>query len=122
MHCRCPHCPSTLLVVILVLLLERGDRDTVQITLAGLCDPATTLLLIPLQNTDLLERLADLAVDCTGSVDVVRGARATVLGAAVDLAETANTDGLAHVDVAGDGCGADVEPACKSEIGTLCKS
>ena len=28
----------------------------------------------------------------------------------VDLAETANTDGLAHVDVAGDGGGADVEP------------
>jgi hypothetical protein len=28
----------------------------------------------------------------------------------VDLAETANTDGLAHVDVAGDGGGANVEP------------
>ena len=28
----------------------------------------------------------------------------------VDLAETANTDGLAHVDVAGNGGSADVEP------------
>lgn len=28
----------------------------------------------------------------------------------MDLAETANTDGLAHVDVAGDGGGANVEP------------
>jgi len=28
----------------------------------------------------------------------------------VDFSETANTDGLAHVDVAGDGSGADVEP------------
>lgn len=28
----------------------------------------------------------------------------------MDLAETANTDGLAHVDVAGNGGGADVEP------------
>ena len=28
----------------------------------------------------------------------------------MDLAETANTDGLAHVDVASDGGGADVEP------------
>lgn len=28
----------------------------------------------------------------------------------MDLAETANTDGLAHVDVAGDSGGADVEP------------
>jgi hypothetical protein len=28
----------------------------------------------------------------------------------VDLSQTANTDGLAHVDVAGDGGSADVEP------------
>lgn len=28
----------------------------------------------------------------------------------MDLAETANTDGLAHVDVTGNGSGADVEP------------
>ena len=38
------------------------------------------------------------------------GTAATVLGSAVDLAETANTDSLAEVDVAGDGGGADVEP------------
>lgn len=41
---------------------------------------------------------------------MVRGAVAAVLGSAVNLAETANTDGLAEVDVAGDGGGADVEP------------
>jgi hypothetical protein len=41
---------------------------------------------------------------------VLGGTAATVLGSAVDLAETANTDGLAEVDVAGDGGGADVEP------------
>ena len=41
---------------------------------------------------------------------MVGGASATVLGRAVDLAEAANTDGLAHVDVAGDGGGADVVP------------
>lgn len=41
---------------------------------------------------------------------MVRGAVATVLGGTVDLAEAANTDGLAEVDVAGDGGGADVEP------------
>lgn len=28
----------------------------------------------------------------------------------MDLSQTANTNGLAHVDVAGDGSGADVEP------------
>jgi hypothetical protein len=43
---------------------------------------------------------------------VVRGTRATVLGATVDLAETADTDGLAHVDVAGDSGGTDVVPEC----------
>ena len=33
-----------------------------------------------------------------------------IFDAPVDLAETADTDGLAHVDVAGNGGGADVEP------------
>jgi hypothetical protein len=41
---------------------------------------------------------------------VVGGARAAVLGATVDLAETADTDGLAHVDVTGDSGGTDVVP------------
>lgn len=38
------------------------------------------------------------------------GTDTPVLGGTVDLAETADTDGLAEVDVAGDGGGADVEP------------
>lgn len=38
------------------------------------------------------------------------GAGTTVLGGTVDLAETADTDGLAGVDEAGDRGGADVEP------------
>lgn len=41
---------------------------------------------------------------------MVRGARAAILLAPVDLAQTANTDGFAEIDVAGDGGGADVEP------------
>lgn len=41
---------------------------------------------------------------------MVGGARAAVLLATVDLAETADTDGLAQVDVARDGGGAHVEP------------
>ena len=38
------------------------------------------------------------------------GADTPVLGGTVDLSETANTDGLAEVDVAGDGGGTNVEP------------
>lgn len=38
------------------------------------------------------------------------GTAATVLGGTVDLAETADTNGLAEVDVAGDGGSTDVEP------------
>lgn len=38
------------------------------------------------------------------------GTAASVLGGTVDLAETADTDGLAEVDVAGDGSSTDVEP------------
>lgn len=63
-----------------------------------------------LEDTDLLKSLEDLAVDGAGGVDVVGGTAATVLGGAVDAAEAANTDGLAEVDVAGNGGGADVEP------------
>ena len=41
---------------------------------------------------------------------MVGRAGAAVLGATVDLAQTANTDGLAHVDVTGDSGGTDVVP------------
>lgn len=41
---------------------------------------------------------------------MVHGSGSAVLGAAVDLGETADTDGFAEVDVAGYGGGADVEP------------
>lgn len=83
---------------------------TVKITLASLSYPPATLVLVELNDADLLEGLDDLAVDAAGGVNVLRGARAPVLGGAVDLPETADTDGLAEVDVARDGGGADVEP------------
>jgi len=83
---------------------------TVKITLALLGDAAATLVVIDLEDLDLLEGLHDLAVNAARGGDVVRGTAAAVLGAAVDLAETANTDGLPEVDVAGNGSGADVEP------------
>lgn len=41
---------------------------------------------------------------------MVGRAGATVLGSTVDLAQTADTNGLANVYVTGDGGGADVEP------------
>lgn len=99
-----------LVILILLLGLSGGLGNSVQITLAGLGDASATLLLVLLENTNLLEGLHDLAVDGAGGVDVLGGARATVDGSAVDLAEAADTDGLAEVDVAGDGGGADVEP------------
>jgi hypothetical protein len=101
---------SNLLVILLLLGLESGHGDTVQITLAGLGDAAATLVLIDLKDTDLLKRLADLAVDGAGGVNVTAGAGTAVLGGTVDLAKTADTDSLAHVDVAGNGSSADVVP------------
>lgn len=103
---------NCLLVILIILLLglSSGLSNTVQITLAGLGDAAATLLLILLKDANLLEGLDDLAVDGARGVDVVGGTRATVLGGTVDLAKTADTDGLAEVDVAGDRGGADVEP------------
>ena len=73
-------------------------------------DATATLLVVLLQDLDLLKGLHDLAIDAAAGIDVVRRTAAAVLGAAVDLAETADTDGLPEVDVAGDGGGADVEP------------
>jgi hypothetical protein len=101
-----------LLVILLVLLigLSRGLGDTVQITLAGLSDAASTLLLVVLEDTNLLEGLEDLAVNGARGIDVPGGSVASVLGGAVDLAEAADTNRLAEVDVAGDRGGADVEP------------
>lgn len=89
---------------------RRDFELTVQVTLAGLGDAAATLLLVVLDDVDFLEGLENLAVDGAGGVDVVRGADTTVPGGTVDLAEAADTDGLAEVDHAGDGGGADVEP------------
>lgn len=99
-------------LLLVFLLLDSRPGNAVQVTLAALGDAATALLLVDLDNTDLLEGLQDLAVDLAGGVDVVRGPRAAVLGRAVHLAEATDTDGLAEVDVAGDGGGADVEPEC----------
>jgi hypothetical protein len=101
---------NLLVILILLLGLSGGLGNTVQITLTGLGDAAATLLLVLLEDTDLLKGLHDLAVDGAGGIEVLGGTAAAVLGGAVDLAQTANTDGLAKVDVAGDRGGADVEP------------
>ena len=101
--------PITMLTSHICEIVEIG-KLTVQITLAGLGDPAASLVLILLEDTNLLKGLHDLAVNGAGGIDVVGWARATVAGGAVDLAKTADTDGLAEVDVAGDGRGADVVP------------
>lgn len=96
--------------LLLLLFLNGGLGNPVQITLAALRDAPAALLLIDLDNPNLLQSLQDLAVNVARGIDVVRGARATVLGRAVHLAETADADGLAQVDVPGDSGGADVEP------------
>ena len=99
-----------LLVILLLVGLEGGHGNTVQITLAGLGDATTSLLLILLEDTDLLKSLHDLTVNGTRGVGVVGWAGTAVAGRTVNLAETANTNGLAHVDVTGDSSGTNVEP------------
>ena len=99
-----------LLIILLLLLVNGGLGNSVQIPLAALGDPAATLVLVVLKHADLLERLQHLTVDRAGAVNVVGGAVAAVLGRAVDLAETVDTESLAEVDVTGDASGADVVP------------
>lgn len=77
--------PCHHLLIIFFLLLESCSGDTVQISLSGLRNSAATLLLVNFEDTDLLESLGNLAVDGAAGSDVVRWARATVLGASVDL-------------------------------------
>lgn len=84
--------------------------NTIQITLSALGDTATSLVLILLQDTDLLEGLHNLAVYAAAGIDVVRWAGSTVAGGAVNLSETSNTDGFSEVDVAGDRGSTNVEP------------
>ena len=98
------------LLLILFLLINGGLGDTVKIPLTSLGDTTTTLILIVLKDTDLLEGLEDATVDGAGGIDVVVGAGAAVLGRTVDLPQTANTDGLAEVDVTGDSGGTNVVP------------
>lgn len=94
-HQKFPIVREKNLLVILLLSLEGGLGNTVQVTLAGLCDAAAALVLVLLKDTNLLEGLHDLAVDGAGGVNVVGGAGTAVLGGSVDLAETADTNSLA---------------------------
>jgi len=56
-----------------------------------------------LNNANLLEGLEDLAVNGAGGVDMVGGTGSTVLLPTVSLAETADADRFAEVDMASDG-------------------
>ena len=108
---------SRLLVILFLIPLNSSHGNPIQISLSGLRDPSTALsarilriLIDPLDNSNLLQCLQHLPIYAARRIDVVVGSAAAVLGAAVDFGEAADTDGLAEVDVAGDGGGADVEP------------
>jgi len=112
---RIERCVKHLLVVFLFLLflllvlllslpgsLSDGSGDTVQIPLAVLGDSSSTVLGL-FEDTDLLEGLADLALDAGGRITVVRGAVSATVLATVKLGEGTDTDILAEVDVTSDG-------------------
>ena len=86
-------------LLLLTLLLDNSSGDTVEVTLAVLRDAAATVLSL-LEHTDLLEALADLALNGAGSVAVVRRAVTAALAATVEAGERTDTDVLAEVDVA----------------------
>jgi hypothetical protein len=75
-----------LLVIILIIGLKRSLGNSVQITLAGLCDPSAALILILLKHTNLLKSLHHLAVDGAGCIDMVGRAGTPVLSGAVKSA------------------------------------
>lgn len=99
-----------LLVVLLLKLLEGLGSNTVKISLAVLRESSAAVLGL-LKNANLLKGLENLADDRARGILVVRRAGAAVDGVAVDLGQTADTNVLAQVDVAGNRGGALVEPA-----------
>jgi len=63
------HSSSSLIV--LILCLDRAHGYPVQISLTSLCDSPAALFFVLLQDTDLLERLDDLAIYASGSINMV---------------------------------------------------
>ena len=91
-----------LIVLLLFLGLDDRGRDAVEVALAVLGDAAAAVVGL-LEHADLLERLADLALDRGRGVGVVRGAVPALVAAAVELGERADADVFAEVDVSCDG-------------------
>lgn len=96
-------CLLFLLLLFLVLLLfasslNYGSRDTVEVTLTVLGDTAATVIGL-LEDTDLLERLADLALHGRRAVRVVRGAVTPAVAATVKLGQGTDADVFPEVDV-----------------------
>ena len=92
------------LVLVLVLLcsLDNGCCDSVQVALTVLANsPATVIGL--LEDTDLFQGLADLALDGSGGVCMVRRTVTASVAAAVEFYEFANADVFAKVNMPCDG-------------------
>ena len=89
---------------------KRSFQLTIQIPPPTLRDPPSPLILILLQNANLLQTLHHLAIDASTGINMMARSRAAVLGAAVDLAQAADADRLAEVDVSSDGSGTRVKP------------
>ena len=99
-----------LLFLLLLLLLglagslDNRGRDAVEVTLAILGNAAAAVVGL-LQDANLLEGLADLALDRGGCVRVVRGAVPAAVAAAVKLDQGADANVFPEVDVSRDsGC------------------
>ena len=99
------------LILLFPLCLDDGSSDAVKIPLTVLADAAAAVVGL-LEDTDLLERLADLALDRGRGVCVVRGTVAPSLGTTVELGQGADTDILAEVDVPCDSSCLDCSVVC----------
>lgn len=86
------------LVLVFPLSLHNSGCNAVKIPLAVLANPTTPIVGL-LKDTNLLERLADLALDRCRAVGVVRGTVAATVTATVELRQSADADILSEVDV-----------------------
>ena len=103
-------CYALFIILILLLSLQSLLSDSVQISLPRLRDSPASLVFVLLQDTDLLQRLHDLAIHGPAGIDVMGGTGASILLRAVEFPKTADTDSLSEVNVSCDGGGTDVIP------------
>lgn len=98
------------------------EQATHQISLSGLSNTTTSLVLIKLEDTDLLKSLHNLTVNRSRRISVVGWSRTTVASGSVNFTHASNTDSFAKIDVTSNRSGTGVKPVDRLRWELFCRS